>query len=449
MASQPQKILFISQPCQFPDPPEGQEDAPKPIVIALAWHQKFPQIAVSTSDGQVNVFLDEGERQDVSLKRDAIGSALSWHPLEKVLVTGWGDGKISVWNEAEKKITEPSSSVHEGNFTFIRWTEAGERMILGDEKGTVSVWFFGKGSVGYICKYQKEGVPHTQLIFRTKGRGPAREVNFYFGGEKGNLYAADDGGICRKSFSLGEFASVLAMFYWKERDSVIVITKTSFLFKFGFSPEDKIEQQKKVKVSAQADGSIVDTFLRTQWIGNGLVLTATNENLFRLWNLNTDESHSIRLPSESDTVCAIAYNGLKSSVAVATTEGKIYFWQIIHDEIESTSSVKLLPNVAEVNQGPANLEWGPSPTLLSVQMDTNAILFNETALQQVRNRDDVGVLLRLVLQYYRVNDSPVILKTGGKQPVGFSRPPHLTPSTTADNTTLHRTQNRKQVPSCS
>ncbi len=84
---------------------------------------------------------------------------------------------------------------------------------------------------------------------------------------------------------MGEFAPILNMWYWPEKDAVILVSKTSFLYRYELIG-GRMEQQIKIRINPTADGSAVDPLLRAEWIGEGLIGTCTGENKIRLWNLS-------------------------------------------------------------------------------------------------------------------------------------------------------------------
>ena len=182
----------------------------------------------------------------MNFRRDCEPSLLSWHPHNRILVVGWEDGKISLWNDNEKKAKEPSQ-VHEAKIRFLKWSDAGDRLISGDEKGTVAVWFAEKGNLSLICKYQRDGTPQTQCVFRNTGEKNDNGV-FYFGGDKGIVYIADDTGSVRQTLTIGDLSPIGYLFYSPEKDSLVVVSKTSLLYVFKVTHDGKSEQVKKVKI---------------------------------------------------------------------------------------------------------------------------------------------------------------------------------------------------------
>lgn len=88
------------------------------------------------------------------------------------------------------------------------------------------------------------------------------------------------------------------VFLYREKDLLIVVTKTSFLHVYRFGPERRMDQLKKVKLTINADGSTTDASLRVCWIGDGLVATSSmTESAIKFWDLDAETNYIIPVPS--------------------------------------------------------------------------------------------------------------------------------------------------------
>lgn len=208
--------LYFSHPCA----------TGKSSPVCTDWHSVYPQIAVSCENGCVSIFQDEvlersphcqlmfqAEKQDTSIRRENPATSLRWHPQAKILAIGWQDGKITIWNEDAKAIKEPESP-HDSRITLLEFDDQGSRLITGDEKGTVILWNLDMRSGGILQrlqKFQRDGLAQTRAHFRRTNR----DLMILFGGDKGNMYIADEKGSCKQSITLGEFSPLAWSHYWK------------------------------------------------------------------------------------------------------------------------------------------------------------------------------------------------------------------------------------------
>jgi hypothetical protein len=124
----------------------------------------------------------------------------------------------------------------------------------------VTVWAIERGNVNLLTKYQKEGVAHTQCVFHTSRAGNY----FFFGGERGSVYYANDAGQVKPAFTIGEFSPIANMFFWKEKEALLVLTRNGFAYRFGTNAEGKMEQQTKIQVDA-SDANDPNKMLRQRF----------------------------------------------------------------------------------------------------------------------------------------------------------------------------------------
>jgi WD40 repeat protein len=83
-------------------------------------------------------------------------------------------------------------------------------------------------------------------------------------------------------------------------------------------------------LNSASDGTVLDPFLQVQAVGSPwLIATATNENVVRFWDIETEKHFVLSLPSEQDKVASIAYNTQKQALTVATKDRKVHTWQYL------------------------------------------------------------------------------------------------------------------------
>ena len=101
--------------------------------LATAWHPHERILAVSSIDGSVSCFSDEGVRLN---QMDVMGPspcmAMAFHPMKVMLACGFKDGTVSLWNDAVRTTTV-GKEVHPGQITLTTWSPEGRRLITGDD----------------------------------------------------------------------------------------------------------------------------------------------------------------------------------------------------------------------------------------------------------------------------------------------------------------------------
>ncbi len=198
--------------------------------MSTAWHSEYPLFAVSTSNGVVSCYNEEGDRQDeINLSRSCACTIVTWHPTERILCTGWKDGDIHVYNNVDhshKQVSQGSGDVsHIGNtITAMKWTPDGKRMMTADSGGIIGVWELNNRGRIVLIAFHNTGKRVTQLTndqitFKkmdstrnsesgntSGGAGSGTsgadttmiDVDswmFFFTGDDGLLYMVDDSGV--------------------------------------------------------------------------------------------------------------------------------------------------------------------------------------------------------------------------------------------------------------
>lgn len=62
-------------------------------------------------------------------------TALNWHPERTILVTGWENGDIKVWNGSDKDFIN-AVGPHKAPVTLLNFSEKGGRLISCDSVST-------------------------------------------------------------------------------------------------------------------------------------------------------------------------------------------------------------------------------------------------------------------------------------------------------------------------
>eukprot|EP00128_Syssomonas_multiformis_P008566 Colp12_sorted_trinity150504_noHs@28720 len=168
----------------------------------IAWHPLYPVLAVSSTDtktgsmtGSVRLYMDEGELVDgMNLTKVASVTAMSWHPNKKLLVIGWSNGTVTLWNEHEKTARE-DNNIHKGAVRFADWNPCGNRFVTLDEAGVVAFWKADKRGSFTLHQQTKKTSALTHGCFcplKEHKMNPDIIPPFVFGGVKGSVYWMDD-----------------------------------------------------------------------------------------------------------------------------------------------------------------------------------------------------------------------------------------------------------------
>lgn len=356
----------------------------------IAWSRAEETPLLAVAEGcRVRIFREEGEEVvDAALTRIVACSSLSWHPHAKVLAVGWEDGCVSFASLQGGSGSREDHEVHrDARVLCIAFNPAGTRCVSSDSNGVVAVWKTdSRGLLSQLCHYRKGGV-HDKVVFRTMT--PSLEPNvenppFFFGGELGTVFLADDFGLCSERYKIGSPLSLLE--YYHQRDMVVLITKSVLLAQFSLDAEGKVVNETKLKLSC---GQYPER-LQGVWAGPGLLATVSHESIVRLWNLADDESYILTLQGvdernslAGDKVTSIDFNPRKRVLATGTRGGRVVQWRCstLEGTARSDTCWQVLPVVtAHDSCSIDRVTWGPGESLIHVRTERASILLHEAQL---------------------------------------------------------------------
>jgi intraflagellar transport protein 140 len=351
--------------------------------IAWSHGEDTPFLAV-TEGTSVRIFREEGEEVLEAAQSRMCGcTSLAWHPQAKVLAAGWEDGAVTLTVPGTTSSREDREVHRDGSILCIAFNPAGSRCITTDSQGVVAVWKTdAKGTLNQMCHYRKSG-SHDKVIFRTAT--PAGEDNppFFFGGELGTIYLADDFGLCSERYKIGSPLALLE--YYHQKDMVVVITKSVLLAQFSLDAEGKVVNETKLKLSCGPHPER----LQGVWAGPGLLATVSHESIVRLWNLADDESYILSLQGidernslAGDKLTSIDFNPRKRVLATGTRGGRIVQWRCstLSGTPKGENSWQVLP-VINASEAPIEkLSVGPGESLVHIRTEKSSIILSEAQL---------------------------------------------------------------------
>lgn len=373
-------------------------------VRCAAWSKNDDAPLLAVAEGaQVHVFREDGEEiEDLVQSRSVLCTSVAWHPQAMVLATGWEDGVLT-FTCASTGTTRDNREmrVHrDAEILHIAFNPKGDRCVSTDGAGVVGVWKVSQqvGSGDWLkksCLYTKPGYID-KVVFRTMTKTAEGHCEpdfenppFFFGGEMGVIYDADDTGLGSERCKVGGAISMLE--YFHEKDTVIVITaKTVMLIQFTLDAEGRKQNETKLKLACGPHPEK----LQGVWAGPGLLATVSHESIVRFWNLADDESYILSLQDiderrslAGDKVTSIDFNARKRVLAAGTKDGKMVQWRssALAGAPKSESAWQVLPvvRVGAKDQCVEALKWGPGESLLHVKTNHHSAVLSEAQVNSV------------------------------------------------------------------
>ncbi|XP_042080151.1 intraflagellar transport protein 140 homolog [Haplochromis burtoni] len=340
------------------------------VPFQLTWHSSLPILAVASSSpatgGKVDLYLQQGEHvESCHVVRPHQPTGLRWHPTKPVLAVGWDNGEVVL-------LTHPPGDqtvlpgVHTTTIKLLEWSSFGSRLVTGDESGALAVWKVdarGRLHGNHLVKHEYKK-PLTCCIFRPstpgddvamlarasvrgderaldkfswKGAplkmGPQEGLGFFICTADGKVHSVDE--YCKTSVLLSVEGSIKKLLYIEKTEALAVITENLMLSQYALGPEGGAQEIMKGKLSSKS-GQNVDVV----WTEDGLLITASGEQVIRLWDLERDDNYVLSLDEtlgyeRGEMINCVSYCAGKEILAAGTTNGRIAMWRMV---VQSGSS---------------------------------------------------------------------------------------------------------------
>uniref|UniRef100_A0A1A7WHH5 Intraflagellar transport 140 homolog n=1 Tax=Iconisemion striatum TaxID=60296 RepID=A0A1A7WHH5_9TELE len=386
----------------------------------LTWHSSLPLLAVASSSpasgGSVDLYLQQGEQvESCHVERTHQPTGLQWHPLKPVLALGWENGEVVLLTHPSGDQTVLPSS-HTACITLLEWSTSGSRLVTGDQTGALAVWkldargrlignhlvrheynkpltfcLFKPASPGddvvMLARASVSGDENALDMFSWNGAplkmGPQEGLAFYVSTSDGKVHVVDE--HCKTSTLLTVESSIKKLFYFEKRKVFAVITDNLMLSQYTLGPEGGAQEFMKVKLSSKA-GQNIDII----WTENSFLITATGEQIIRLWDLERDDNYSLSLDEtlgfeRGEMINCVSYCAAKEILAAGTSHGHIAIWKMVVQPNSSSGSsssrdTKILWKLqtpTEIEGNILRLQWGSCQNLLAANNSKTVLILSE------------------------------------------------------------------------
>lgn len=376
---------------------------------------------IEGTGGTVNIFNEEGERiQHRPLTNQTQVCKVAWHPNRKILAIGWQTGELTIWNEQEHELIEPTH-LHKGELAVMHWSSNGTRFVSGDKSGMLMVWRAdSRGRLGQDPVQHHLQEPLAQIVFRppppqdpamdiaslaraavsgdesaldmfnwkrggkggkvTTQFGTQESLCFFVGGVTGGVYYVNENAMCTQCFSLDN--TIIKLLYYEEKNVLVTLTDNLLLTQHSVMPEGETKEMLKVKLSGRTDEPSIT------WAGKGVLVSATGEMVIRLWDLEQNDNYVLSLEGHSsydsnESLLCVGYNPERGILASGTNMGNIALWKFSppapghKKEGEDLWSLQVPATV----EGPVRkIDWCNQKSLMSVNTITNVYILSEQVM---------------------------------------------------------------------
>ncbi|GBM15542.1 Intraflagellar transport protein 140 [Araneus ventricosus] len=252
-----------------------------PQKTLLSWHKCFPLMACASYDdssgGLVSMYKDDSTviRSKITSRLGIQVTAMAWHPTKKCLLIGWESGDLSIWSELGGREIYSFSKHHNNVISTLKFNENGKIFVTGDIDGVLNVWKFDAGgsleilftrplkytvidivfrnsnsvsndneisrlaraavdgdekALNMFSSWQDDGAYDNKLHFFARDD----EFDLFVGCQSGIVYYVRSSGYCEGVLQME--TSICYLAYYREKDILIVISKSLILAQFTINP---------------------------------------------------------------------------------------------------------------------------------------------------------------------------------------------------------------------
>ncbi|KAJ8399837.1 hypothetical protein AAFF_G00405670 [Aldrovandia affinis] len=233
--------------------------------------------------------------------------------------------------------------------------------------------------------------------------GSLEGLTFFVSTADGCVHCMDEKG--KSSPMLSVDSPVQKLLYMEKRDVLAVITETLMLSQYSLGPEGGAQELTKVKLSGKS-GQSADI----AWADHGLLITATGEQVIRLWDLERDDNYVLSLDEnlgfeKGETLNCLSYCAAKDILAAGTSRGRIAMWRKVslsNHGAEARDQWKL-QTPTEFEGNITQLQWGSSLNLLGANGVSTVLILCEHVMSAHFSQQVAAVQLtpnQLNLSYF-------------------------------------------------
>ncbi|XP_066140255.1 intraflagellar transport protein 140 homolog isoform X1 [Euwallacea fornicatus] len=408
------------------------------ISINAVWHPNVSLLAAASfsqdKGGYVIIFDELGEPiKDVNspVHRSYQVTALTWHPERTILVSGWENGDLKVWNGVDKDFVNVVGP-HKSPVTILDFSEKGGRLVSCDSVGTVVGWKIdGKAEaimLFHLDLSKEQSITHLtfrltpkkdsdfdveglakaavngdesalDLFSNWRPKTTARKFRFQDGSDnlcffiatqQGSVYYVNSSGSCSEVLNT-EGTPLSYMVFQPNKDALVIMMEGVTLGYFSVDRQGHLSEIAKVKLSGWIQSRSTNSQVLT-WAGTSSLAILTGDLTVRIWDLETNDNYVLpttmkmyvnddKSPSVSETFTCIAHCKLNQTLCAGTNIGRIYFWNRAKQPLtENVDDQWELNNINTIGGTIKQLKWGSflmRQPLLSVNCVTAIYIMKE------------------------------------------------------------------------
>eukprot|EP00192_Tetraselmis_astigmatica_P000931 CAMPEP_0117694304 /NCGR_PEP_ID=MMETSP0804-20121206/27375_1 /TAXON_ID=1074897 /ORGANISM="Tetraselmis astigmatica, Strain CCMP880" /LENGTH=1395 /DNA_ID=CAMNT_0005507981 /DNA_START=130 /DNA_END=4318 /DNA_ORIENTATION=+ len=357
-------------------------------------------VAIYTQEGQP---LDPNREGTITNIRASPASRVSWHPWQPLLAIGWKDGA-----KLGKRRLNEDSKIHRSRVTLLQWSADGSRLITADETGKLGVWKVDSNMkpVNVISYNTESEVTHACYGVPTAAAEGESESNvIYFStkeADKTQLWCADDRGRRTGLYMID--GDLLALYFYAKKSELIGVTTQANLVIHTKDEDGKWGMHLKNKLASGA-GEGQSTLKVCLAAGHYLTSASEKDCFIRIFDLDSEDNYILSAVAESAVntlkISSLRWSDKSGMLAAGTKDGLLCCFKYVGDkdgdgaedhDVHQEEAWEQMPSVpVDTTQPCSIIEWGPSPSVLSVS-NAEAIVVMKRTLLAARLRGNIAAV---------------------------------------------------------
>lgn len=383
--------LFLNYPIDLKD---------EKIILSEWSNTEIPILAVVTDNKKIIFYYDEALKfEDNILTKQTQITSISWHPNTMVLSYGFDNGRLGIWIDNDN-FSKDDYQFHDCQITHLQFNLTGNRLISVDEKNQINIFYFD-GSLSKLCSYTSKFIIDKVIFpcfnpeyYRSKGNilpfsNEKFESLFIYSTQAGIVYLADDSEISNEICRVG--GRIKGLLFYEDDNSIIILTDNANLVKSNIIFSGNLTQ-KRTKLTLPGRPETI----QSTWAGNGLLALINQDDIIRLYNIETDRSYFISIADhykgnqfEDEKIIKIEFCKEKRLLYAGTLSNKIYIWKCnMTSKSKNTSSESWEPyNIVNISQTSqlSDIKCSKYMGLTYIKSLTSTSLLSETILKKKVN----------------------------------------------------------------
>ncbi|GFW92353.1 intraflagellar transport protein 140 homolog [Trichonephila clavipes] len=388
-----------------------------PQKTLLIWHKCFPLMACASYDdssgGLVSIYKDDSSvvRSKITSRLGIQVTAIAWHPTKKCLLIGWESGDLSIWSELGGREIYSFSKHHNNVISILKFNDNGKIFVTGDIDGVLNVWKFDAGgsleilftrplkytvidivfrnsnsdsndseisrlaraavdgdekALNMFSSWQDDGAYDNKLHFFARDD----EFDLFVGVQSGIVYYVRSSGYCEGVLQME--TSICYLAYYRDKDILIVISKSLILAQFTINHDGAVNELGKIKLSGRNTDAVMT------WAGEGLLAVSAGESSVHLWNVEYGRSTTLSLPSSTPPhqITCISFLASKNILSAGTNQGYVFSWYLLYKE-EDDDIVWEVEDILNVSGYIRNFEWCENLEVMGLITTTDVYIISK------------------------------------------------------------------------